>query len=91
MKKLKEFFNGAKNKLAKLTVAGAVATPLAVTALASGETPAVPGVAITAEMLQPLVDGITANIGVILPIGIGLMAIFIGINLIPKLIKKFTK
>ena len=48
-------------------------------------------VAITNEMLQPLVDGVTANIGVILPVGIGLMAIFIGIALIPKLIKKFTK
>lgn len=48
------------------------------------------GAAITTEMLQPLVDGVTANIGVILPIGLGLFAIFLGINIIPKLITKFT-
>lgn len=49
------------------------------------------GATITTEMLQPLVDGVTSNIAVILPVGIGLFAIFIGIALIPKLIKKFTK
>ncbi len=49
------------------------------------------GVAITTEMLSPLVDGITANIGVILPIGIALFAIIIGISLLPKLVKKFLK
>ncbi len=48
------------------------------------------GVAITTEMLSPLVDGVVANVGVILPIGITLFAIFIGIGLVPKLIKKFT-
>lgn len=45
---------------------------------------------VTPEMLQPLVDGVTANLGIILPIGVGLLAVFIGIALIPKLIKKFT-
>jgi hypothetical protein len=46
--------------------------------------------AINESMLQPLIDGVTANVGVILPVGLGLFAIFLGINLIPKLIKKFT-
>ena len=46
---------------------------------------------ITEAMLQPLIDGVTANVGVILPVGLGLFAIFIGINLVPKLIKKFTQ
>lgn len=45
---------------------------------------------ITPDMLKPLVDGVSANIGVILPVGLGLFAIFIGIALVPKLIKKFT-
>jgi hypothetical protein len=45
---------------------------------------------ISETMLQPLIDGVTANIGVILPVGLGLFAIFIGVALIPKLIKKFT-
>lgn len=45
---------------------------------------------INEAMLQPLIDGVTANVGVILPVGMGLFAIFLGISLIPKLIKKFT-
>lgn len=52
--------------------------------------PAIPAsAAVTTDMLTPLVDGITANIAVILPVGIAIFAIFIGINLIPKLIKRF--
>lgn len=58
---------------------------------ASSTAPSTTGVAITSEMLQPLVSSVTANIGVILPVGIALFAIFIGISLVPKLIKKFTK
>lgn len=46
---------------------------------------------ITADMLQPVVDGVTANVGVILPIGLTLFALFIGIAIIPKLIRKFVK
>lgn len=49
-----------------------------------------PTATITEAMLQPLVDGVTANVGVILPVGLGLFAIFLGISLIPRLIKKFT-
>lgn len=47
------------------------------------------GVAITSDMLSPLVDGVTANIGVILPVGIAIFAILLGISLVPKIIKKF--
>lgn len=50
-----------------------------------------PNVAITTDMLSPIVDGISANIGVILPVGIAIFAIMIGIGLIPTLIKKFSK
>lgn len=57
-----------------------------ITALSSGTTTAT----ITEEMLQPLIDGVSANVGVILPVGLGLFAIFLGIALIPRLIKKFT-
>ena len=46
---------------------------------------------ITSDMLQPLVDGIVANVNVILPIGISLFALFIGIGIVPTLIKKFTR
>jgi len=45
--------------------------------------------AITSDMLSPLVDGVTSNIGVILPVGVALLAIFIGIKLIPKVLSYF--
>lgn len=53
---------------------------------ASGE---LPTVAITTEMLNPLVEGVVANISVILPVGLGLFAIMIGIRIIPSLINRF--
>jgi hypothetical protein len=49
------------------------------------------GVAITTEMLSPIIDAVTANIGVILPVGIAIFGILIGVSLVPKLIKKFSK
>lgn len=45
--------------------------------------------AITPEMLSPLTEGITANVGVILPACIGIFSIFLGIRLIPALINRF--
>ena len=50
-----------------------------------------PTVAITEEMLTPLVEGVVANISVILPIGLGLFAIFLGIRIIPGLVSRFVK
>lgn len=44
---------------------------------------------ITTEMLQPLVDGVVANVGVVLPIGLTLFALFIGIRIVPNLIGRF--
>lgn len=57
---------------------------------ATSEAGSVGAATITTEMLTPLVDGLTANIGVILPVGIAVLAIFLGIKFIPKLIKMFT-
>lgn len=45
---------------------------------------------ITAEMLEPVVDTLTANIGVIVPVGITLFAAVLSIKFIPKLFQKFT-
>ncbi len=47
--------------------------------------------AITTEMLEPILDGLKANIGIILPIGIGIFAIVLGIRFIPRIFKMFTK
>lgn len=58
-------------------------------AFAASPTDSLQSVAITTDMLTPLIDGVVSNIGVILPIGIALLAIFIGIRMIPKVIGMF--
>lgn len=44
---------------------------------------------VTEAMLQPIVDGITANVGVILPIGVTIMGIVVSVGLIPRILQKF--
>lgn len=44
---------------------------------------------VTAEMLEPITNAVTSNLGVLLPVGIGIMAIMIGVALIPRIIYKF--
>jgi hypothetical protein len=44
---------------------------------------------ITAEMLEPITDAIQSNLAVLLPVGIGLMSIMIGVRLIPRIIYRF--
>ena len=39
----------------------------------------------------PLVDGVVANVGVIVPVGIVLMGILMGVRLIPGLMSSFMK
>ncbi len=97
--KMKGFVSGVKEKanakmLAAPALAAGVAAVSSVTAFAAeGDTTAgnLPNLAITTDMLSPLVEGVTANIAVILPVGIGIFAIFLGIRILPKLISKFTK
>lgn len=48
-------------------------------------------IGITSTDLEPILDYITGNIAVIMPVGIAVMGIMIGISLIPRIIKKFTK
>jgi len=47
--------------------------------------------AITTAMLEPVLEGVKANIGVILPVGIGLFAICLGIRFIPRIFRMFSK
>ena len=49
-----------------------------------------PSVSIDTDMLKPLVEGVVANIGTVLPVGLGIFSIFLGIRIIPKLISRFT-
>lgn len=45
--------------------------------------------AITPEMLEPITTALTENLAVLLPVGIGIMGIMIGVSLIPRIVYKF--
>ena len=47
------------------------------------------GFVITAELLKPVTDAISSGLTTLVPIGLGIMATFIGISLIPRIIYKF--
>ncbi len=44
---------------------------------------------LTAEMLQPITDSINSDLGILLPVGITIMGIMIGVSLIPRIVYKF--
>lgn len=44
---------------------------------------------ITADMLAPITTAVTSNIEVLVPVGIGILGIMIGVNLIPRIVYKF--
>lgn len=47
------------------------------------------GLTVTADMFKGLTDSVTANAGVLIPIGVGIMSIMVGIRVIPKILSKF--
>lgn len=44
---------------------------------------------VTAEQLKPITDTLSANLEVLVPVGIGIMGTMIGIGLIPRIVYKF--
>ena len=48
-------------------------------------------VVIKPEDMAPIVDGITANLSVLLPVVIGVAAVLIGIRIVPRLLSRFTR
>lgn len=46
-------------------------------------------VAITADMIAPITEALTGNLGVLLPVGVTIMGVMIGVSLIPRIIYKF--
>lgn len=44
---------------------------------------------ITADMLVPITTAVTNNIGVLVPVGISILGIMVGVNLIPRIVYKF--
>lgn len=45
--------------------------------------------AITAELVAPITEAINSGLTTLVPIGLGIMATFIGLGLIPRIIYKF--
>lgn len=44
---------------------------------------------IDASMVAPITEAITSNLEVLLPVGIGIMGIMVGVSLIPRIVYKF--
>lgn len=44
---------------------------------------------ITALELEPITAAVTENLAVLLPVGLGIMAVMLGVSLIPRIIYKF--
>lgn len=44
---------------------------------------------LTAEMLAPITTSIQSDLGILLPVGITIMGIMIGVSLIPRIVWKF--
>lgn len=44
---------------------------------------------VTAEMLVPITTAITDNVTAVLPVGLGLLALMLGVAVIPRIIYKF--
>jgi hypothetical protein len=44
---------------------------------------------LTADLVQPIVENVEGAATILIPIGIGIMAVMIGISLFPKIIYKF--
>lgn len=47
------------------------------------------GFAITAELVAPVTEAISSGLTTLVPVGIGIMATFVGLSLIPRVIYKF--
>ena len=79
--------------LAVSALAGVMAAGSSVVAFASGSSnPSLdlPQINITTQMLTPLVEGIVSNVNVVLPVGLGIMGLMLGIRIIPSLLRRFT-
>jgi len=86
--KAKGFFQRSKGWIqgVGLVVCGVIGSVLATTqpAMAEGE-----AFLVTSLQLAPLTTTITGNLAVLLPVGLTIMAILIGVSLIPRILYKF--
>lgn len=47
------------------------------------------GALITSDLLAPITAAIESNLSTLLPVGLGIMGIMLGVHLIPRIIYKF--
>ena len=69
--------------------AGSAVAVFAPAAAFAEEGTVVDTVVVDASLVQPIVTSISSSIDALLPIGISVMAIMIGVSLIPRIIYKF--
>ncbi|WP_101911430.1 hypothetical protein [Marasmitruncus massiliensis] len=86
---LRSSFETLKRKAVPAVMCASLTAMTAVTAFA--EEPIDADLAVTPEMLQPILTGVSANVKVILPVAIGIFIILFGPQLAMKIIKKFAK
>ena len=87
---LRSVFETFKRKAVPAVMCASLTAMTAVTAFA--EEPVLDAdLAVTPEMLQPILTGVSANVKVILPVAIGIFIILFGPQLAMKIIKKFAK
>lgn len=88
--KVREFLSTSRGKVATAITSSAVilATALPLSASADEVTTSFP---ITADMLSGVTEGFNSAVAIAVPVGVGIMAIMLGIKFVPKLIKYFTK
>jgi len=48
-----------------------------------------PSAIVTGEMLAPILSDISDNLATLLPVGLAIMGIMIGVSLIPRIVYKF--
>ena len=91
MKQLVSKLTGfVKTKAGKVCVAVAGLAPII--GVGSGlcaEGDPTPVITLTSNMFTPITDTVQANIGVLVGAGVSLMAINIGVSLIPRIVYKF--
>ena len=46
---------------------------------------------LSSTMLAPITEALSTNLGVLLPVGLGIMGTMIGISLIPRIVYKFLE
>ncbi len=44
---------------------------------------------LTADLMEPIVEAVESGATILIPIGIGIMAVMVGVSMIPRIVYKF--